>query len=404
MPVEIEVTYRVVTPLFCAGSDPDRPELRVPSFKGVLRYWWRALAWSRCSANLETIRQQEDALFGSAGGGQSHVSMRLDLPTDPPTVHKDAVLTVSCKGGNVVGEGARYLGYGVMEAFASKKRGTKSGQLTRACLHAPFDFTVFMRCRDLNETELIPLEDALIALGTLGGIGAKSRKGYGSLAIQALRVNGVERRSRLNSLNDLRDVIKTLGRDHSTARLPEFTALSGKTRHVLLSSNKREPVELLDLVGRELVRFRSWGRNGKILGGSVESERRFKVDHDLMKHTPRTTYPCRVAFGLPHNYGKNDDQQVGPFDRELDRRASPLFIHIHECGSMPVAVLSFLPAQFLPKDSKGKSYISVGKSKVPQRPEDELYRPIHEFLDRLLDSSESSKRKEKFVDALEVRP
>ena len=398
MPVEIDVTFRVVTPLFCAGADPARPELRLPSFKGVLRYWWRALAWSRCGADLETIRQQEDALFGSAGGGQSRVSMRLDLPADPPTVRKDEVLTVSHKGGSVVGEGARYLGYGVMEAFASRKRGTRSGQLTRACLHAPFDFTVRMRCRGLNETELTSLKDALSTVGILGGIGAKSRKGYGSLTIQTLRVNGVEQWSRPQSPSDLRNTIKTLRPDDGTARLPEFTALSGKTRHVLLWSEKKEPVELLDLVGRELVRFRSWGRNGKILGGSVESEGRFKDDHDLMKRTPRGAHPRRIAFGLPHNYGKHDDQQVGPFDRELDRRASPLFIHIHECGSTPVAVLSFLPARFLPE---GRSDISVGGSQISQRPEEELYRPIHELLDRLLDSS---KRKEKFVDALEVRP
>ena len=201
MPVEIEVTYRVVTPLFCAGADPARPELRLPSFKGVLRFWWRALAWSRHSANPEAIRRQEDALFGSAGGGQSRVSMRLDLPAVPRTVHKDKVLTVSRKdGGVVVGEGARYLGYGVMEAFASRKRDTQSGQLTRACFGAPFDFTVLMRCRDLNEAELTSLKDALSVLGTLGGMGARSRKGYGSLAIRTLRVNGVEEWCRPQSM------------------------------------------------------------------------------------------------------------------------------------------------------------------------------------------------------------
>ena len=426
MPVEIEVTYRVVTPLFCAGADPARPELRLPSFKGVLRFWWRALAWSRHSANPDAIRTQEDALFGSAGGGQSRVSMRLDLPAVPRTVHKDEVLTVSRKGGGVVGEGARYLGYGVMEAFARTSKGTKSGQLTRACFRTPFDFTVLMRCRDLNEAELTSLKDALSALGTLGGMGAKSRKGYGSLVIRALRVNGVEEWSRPRSLDALRDAIKALRRDDGPESLPAFTALSGKTRHVLLSSDKKEPVELLNLVGRELVRYRSWGRNGQILGGSAESERRFKDDHDLMKSTPRMAHrsrgprasaisshdpmepasrkphPRRIAFGLPHNYGKRDEKQVGPFDKELDRRASPLFIHIHECAGMPVAVLSFLPARFLPEGkSKGKSYISVGGSKVLQQPEDELYRPIHEFLDRLRSPSQ---RKEKFVDALEVHP
>ena len=398
MPVEIEVTYRVVTPLFCAGADSTHSEIRLPSFKGVLRFWWRALAWSRCRADLEAIRRQEDALFGSAGGGQSCVSMRLELPTNPPIVCKGEVLTVSRTGRDVVGEGARYLGYGVMEAFASKKRGTKNGQLTRACRRAPFDFTVLMRCRDLNDTDLRSLKDALVALGTLGGMGAKSRKGYGSLSIQSLRVSGVNQWSRPQSLNDLRNAIKIFRPDDSTESLPEFTALSGNTRHVLLSSDKNEPVELLDLVGRELVRFRSWGRNGKILGGSVESERKFTDDHDLMKNRSHSAYPRRIAFGLPHNYGPSKTMQVGPYNnKDLDRRASPLFIHIHECGSTPVAVLSFLPARFLPKD---KSDISVGGSPVSQRPEEELYCPIHEFLDRLLDSG---KRKEKFVDALEVR-
>ena len=416
MPVEIEVTYRVVTPLFCAGSDPDRPELRVPSFKGVLRYWWRALAWSRCGADLETIRQQEDALFGSAGGGQARVSMRLalDLASDhqqrdlrvrqsrhgsdssPQRVLKDEVLKVLGQG--VVGDGARYLGYGVMKAFGSQK-----GQVTRSCFQAPFNFTVLMRGRKLNETMVTSLKDALIALGTIGGMGAKSRKGYGSLVIQSLRVDGAEYWKPPQSLRGLGDVIRTFRRGDSKRTFPEFTALSQSSRHVLLSSDMSEPLGMLDLVGREMVRFRSWGHKGKVLG-TVESERNFKPDHDLMRKEYRENHPERIAFGLPHNYGREKERQVEPYDDALDRRASPLFIHIHECGSMPVAVLSFLPSQFLPKDSKGKSYISVGRSKVAQRPEDELYRPIHEFLDRLLDSSESSKRKEKFVDALEVRP
>ena len=75
--MRIDATYRVTTPLFCAGAVPSCAELRLPSFKGALRFWWRALAWPRCGGDLEAIRQQEDALFGSAGGGQSRVLMRL---------------------------------------------------------------------------------------------------------------------------------------------------------------------------------------------------------------------------------------------------------------------------------------------------------------------------------------
>ena len=393
MRTTIDAKYRVVTPLFCAGADPDRPELRLPSFKGVLRFWWRALAWSRFRGDIGTILREEDELFGSARGGQSRVSMRLapDPDLDLSKVSIDKVLTVSQTDKNVVGEGARYLGYGVMEAFPSRPKNRKAGQLTRACLRSPFDFTVQMRARDLSEDGLSSLTDALVALGTIGGMGAKSRKGYGSLVIRSLHVNGEEPWHAPQAMNDLRDAIAGLRYGDTSATLPEFTALSTRTRHVLISSNQMEPIALLDLVGRELVRYRSWGRGGKILGNQIDSEKNFEDDHNLMKGRLRKTHPHRIAFGLPH------DQQVGPDDKHLDRRASPLFIHIHECHSIPVAVLSFLPARFLPK---GRSAISVGGNRVPQTPEANLYRPIHDFLDRLLDPK---KRVEPFTNAVEVR-
>ena len=402
--MKIDATYRVVTPLFCSGADPERSELRLPSFKGVLRYWWRALAWSRLGGNLGEIQREENVLFGSADSGQSRVLMRLTPAIDPPrvaVVKVGSVLTVSREhGSGVVGEGARYLGYGVMEAFDRPRIDKKAGELTRACLRAPFEFTVRMRGRGLRDDQMRSLQDALIALGTLAGMGAKSRKGYGSLVLRSLRVDGDESWHAPQSIDDLRTEISALHRDYNRTKLPdypEYTAFSSGTRHVLLSSSKTaHPLELLDLVGRELVRFRSWGHSGKILGKNIDSERNFEDDHDLMKSGRRKTrHPRRIAFGLPHNYGKN---RVGP-DKGLDRRASPLFIHIHECGSTPVAVLSFLPARFLPKDSKNQSYISVGGSRIPQVPEDALYRPVNEFLDRLLDPK---KRREPFTEAVEV--
>ncbi len=387
MPVTIDATYRVVTPLFCAGADPNKPELRVPSFKGALRFWWRALAWARCGRNLAAIRRQEDGLFGSAAGGQSRVSMRFAQTAGSP----EPILVrqvLEAPGTDVpVGEGARYLGYGLMEAFPSRKKGTKAGELTRACLRAPFEFTVQMRGRDLNGPELESLENALIALGTLGGMGAKSRKGYGSMVLRSLCVNGAEEWSRPQTVGELHNMIVSLRNDEGAATLPEFTALSGQARHVLVSSDTKEPVELLDRVGRELVRFRSWGHNGKVLGEWRDKDFKFKDDHDLMKKDwrQRKTHPRRIAFGLPHNYGRKEDQRVEPSDKHLDRRASPLFIHVHECSNRPVVVLSFLPARFLPA---GRSDISVGGSKVPQTPEADLYRPVHDFLDRLLDSDQ----------------
>ncbi len=76
----------------------------------------------------------------------------------------------SSRGDRRVEEGARYLGYGVMQA----------GQRARACLTAPFEFDVVMRLREqgLSQEQQQSVRDALIALGSMG---SNCRKGYGSL-------------------------------------------------------------------------------------------------------------------------------------------------------------------------------------------------------------------------------
>jgi len=396
MAVVIQAGYRLTTPLFCGGASPDGAELRLPSFKGVLRFWWRALAWRRCDGDLAQIQQQEDLLFGSTGTGQAQVLMRLESLPQVEPLKKDSVLTIA-RGDRKVGMGARYLGYGLMAAFPSRRTNTEAGQLSRACLRAPLEFTVQLRASQLSGDQQELVLQALIALGTLGGMGSRSRRGYGSLALQSLTLDGEPTWQAPADAQVLAAATQRLLQDFAREGLPDYTALSSGTRLVVLTAEDcQEPLELLDLVGRELVRFRSWGKQGKILR-DVPSERNFKADHDLMKTRAeaRRCHPERVAFGLPHNYGQGQFNEVSPTGK-LDRRASPLLIHIHQCGSRPVAVLSFLPARFLPSPQ-----ISVGGKVIPQKPERELYQPIQSFLDRLLDPGI---RKEPFTTALEVRP
>lgn len=378
----IDAKYRVTTPMFCGGASGKNAELRLPSFKGVLRYWWRALAWSKYDGDLAVINQEESELFGSAGGGQSRVSMRLESQTTPEIRGVDEELQVPRM--NQGGAGVRYLGYGVM---------AHTGRLTRACLDGGFNFTVLMRLAEgVSRDQLALLENAVMCVGVFGGLGAKSRKGYGSVTIRSLTTGG-ETRTIPKSMAELGQTITDLHRGYASGsrRLPEYTALSQDARYLLVKSKKQDPLELLDLVGRELMWFRSWGRGGRLFG--QESEKIFRDDHDLMKSVgEKKKHPKRIAFGLPHNYGKGPSRQVTP--RGLDRRASPLFIHIHECDEGPVAVLSFLPARFLPKGT----LINVGGYPVPQSPEDKLYRPINRFFDRLLNNGEepTGERREPF--------
>lgn len=396
-PVVLTATYRVVTPMFLSGADQSTAELRLPSFKGALRFWWRALATER---DIGKLRDEEDRLFGSTRGA-SKVRMRI-RPCDAIRIaKKGSVLSDNEQG--VVGEGARYLGYGVMEAFASQKKGTKAGQLTRACLQAPFTFSVELRAYDLDAAQKESLLQALKALGTMGALGSKARKGYGSLILQELKQGNQTVWAAPATVHELVHVIESFYANaaYRTIGLPAYTALSGLSRHVVMSANKKSPLALLDLVGREMVRYRSWGHNGKVLGAS--SEKNFKQDHDLMKKqaADRQMHPQRIAFGLPHNYGKREQDQVPPSSQSgnaINRRASPLFIHIHEVGDDAVAVLSFLPADFLPNVDHAR--VNVGGQKVAITPHPEIWQPIEGFLDRL---ATGKGRKEPFTTVSEAR-
>ena len=412
----ISATYRVTTPMFLGGAE-QQAELRLPSFKGVLRFWWRALAWDRVK-DAPRLRDQEAGLFGSSDErvGQSKVLMRLDRAAttqtilSPPEQLKD--------GTQVVGSGARYLGYGVLEAFASKPRNTKEGQLIRPCLIAPFQFTVSLSLKPaLNPLERLQIEQALKILGIIGSLGSKSRKGYGSLTLLSLKVDGKETWIPPNNAEQVANAIRAILKPSQirtsktgelSQDLPEWTALSPLSRIIVLpaANQDRAPLALLDRIGWEMVRYRSWGRNGRVLG-NVDSEQNFKDDHDLMKQPwrQRKKHPRRIVFGLPHNYGKPPTEHVEPAEN-YERRASPLFIHIHQASEMaqPVAVLSFLPARFLPSEAGG---ISVGKQdgsgagqkRTVALASQGLWSPINDFLDRLLDPS---RRKEPFGTVAEV--
>jgi hypothetical protein len=72
---------------------------------------------------------------------------------------------------------------------------------------------------------------------------------------------------------------------------------------------------------------------------------------------------------------------------------------VHECSTTPVAVLSVLPAQFLPGGNDAR--VDVGGKQVKIASDQDLWRPLDDLLDRFLDSN---KRKEPLGQVVEVRP
>ncbi len=370
---KLTAKFHIVTPMFVSGAQPTSAELRIPSIKGVLRFWWRAIAWQRLGGDLAAIQAEEATLFGST---ESVSTLKMNLVPGRIPTRSNGVIHLGFAPTNGGGNGcdrpgARYLGYGLMGAF-----GKKTGVLERPCLEHGNSFSVqFLSLRPFPKSFV----DALELMGLLGGVGSRVRRGYGSIALESLAVEPAQeeihfsRPSKLahyqTRLNQLLSLSET-----GTTNLPSFSAFSSHSRLDFLCSAD-DPIEILDIIGRQMQRYRSWGKTerGNSVNG-IPSEKNFEKDHDWIRKIsrPEGFYPRRAIFGLPYD-------KVKPHDS--GRRSSPLLIHVHKIGDKFVGMTTVLRSLFLEEktdDNGNHVEIQAGTSQVPMNPEWNL---LDEFLD-----------------------
>lgn len=383
---EWRATYRVVTPMFCAGADPQKPELRAASFKGVLRFWWRALAWGWYNGDLTKICEAEEYIFGGVSQGQSKVRVQLRPCGPQPT---------GLQSWDPAQAGLIYLaGMGLVKFRKQPQPGVPSSNDLR--------FSVIVHLSpDLRDKHRQQIRDALTAVGLFGGLGARSRRGFGSLTLLKLEADGEVRAGPPADPPALRqDLQRLLSKARNAECYPRYTAFSNHSQILAVSDTAWKPLEALEKLGEEFLSYRSWGRLDRSTGRYMTSlrqpaEQNFREDHDLIadflegQAKPKEP-PRRIAFGLPHNYFFSTSHQnvevTGAFH---SRRASPLIFHVHqgEQGAVTLLVI-FLPAVFLPEQEKIKiTPLSRPKEsvEVQQRQATELWKPIEDFLKRLED-------------------
>jgi CRISPR-associated protein Cmr1 len=343
---ELVATYKLTTPLFMAGADQTNAELRAPSIKGALRFWYRAVALSR-PGGWQEVKEEEWEIFGSSKTGQGQFLITVDGNGLP----KPETFDFKRDRAGIV-----YLGYGLKDA--ARKYFKHGPDITVRLLFKP----------DSGETVIEPVKKALIALGLFGGLGARARNGLGSVAITSLRLDGVEEWKCPQDEKELQEKIGEFIKSLAPlpVELPAYTAFSAQSR-IVVAETGRDPVKLLDGIGRTMMAYR----------------RDIKDDSALIRkflnHVDKSAHPRRVAFGLPHNYFfKSDKAKVDVKAVRKERRAGPLFIHVHAlAGERYAVVLTLLPAVFLPGDEEIK-LSGFGRDKtVPCRVD---YGVIEQFM------------------------
>lgn len=390
---EVTATFEIVTPMFLGDADQQANRIRESSIKGALAFWWRALNYCKFAANkspeqaLREMQKRELELFGGPDR-QSGFLLRVERGIGKDDlIHERCILgkdgtgfkTPKRNDERTVGVGARYLGYGLINAFYTRGNPEKGnpekqpGELERSCIMANRTFSVsFLFNRSMSETDIDEITTAIKLFGLLGGLGSRVRRGWGSVSLIKLQSDSLDVKwSPANNKQSYQDQLAALfPKDQmrlSGCGFP-LTAFAKESRVWMadkkLSNRKsssqdaiwNNPLEALDWLGRALLDYRAWGRNGKF--GEQAVQQQFIEDHHwFRKGSNDGDIPFRTAFGLPHMYDSKKHQGVSIADNGDDpgRRASPMLMHIHKIGGSFVAVVTLIPTSYAQKDIIAKN-------------------------------------------------
>lgn len=155
--MRITFELKTVTPLFLAGANQNHAELRPASFRGMLRYWFRAAAGSVVGdSNTRALFALESKYFGNAGYG-SPIDVRLS---------SQAVRSTT-------------------EPLLPHRHDNTAGNAQAVEVGVRFNLTLSLKPGVSAEILEMAVWSALLAL-TLGGLGRRSRRGAGSVRIAAV--------------------------------------------------------------------------------------------------------------------------------------------------------------------------------------------------------------------------
>ncbi len=391
---EIKADFIIVTPMFLGGHKPNEQtaaiQIRPTAIKGALRYWWRALNWSHIfspgdlNKSLADLHKQEAAIFGSCSPEPSQSKFLLSITKQ--TLSENINNT-----GYQQYQGCKYLlGQGLFQH--------KTKTVTRKYIEGDFSITIRYRKNALNQEQVHQLYDSLLLMGLIGSLGARARRGWGSLSLSKLDhpIHKIPTTS-LEYYSLLKTLIPTRHVDQ-----PPFTAFSQATRLIkAYSADKSETV--LEEIGKALLLFRTNGRQGKIDTRNLENKKIFKLDkykqfwddHDLMLKVANSgkthhKHPKRVVFGLPHNYclNRNNKIDIEGCHEHRKRRASPLFIYVHKIENIYLGMLLLLPADFLPQEDKISFKRPNTTQSLGSTPHQVDYTHIHSFFNHFVNKQE----------------
>jgi len=373
----------VLTPLFLGGADArGAPELRVPSIRGAMRYWYRALLGGSVLLDnqepLQILHTLENELFGSTDqGGALSTRQRQSSVLPVHAYEKDHAIRTP--QGGYLPSGKDYL---LWSMSSSGRPNTPRFQPARQYIQPGAKFEIILSAM-LDESVVSKGDAAFWLLTNLGAVGARANRGAGSL--QALNADSPISFKKCASISTLQTHLKNgiedcmklvtdgIWKNISVGAQPEYDILHPQACEIWIVADEHGGWSTyLDALNGLGSRFRDYRTHINPLG---------KSDHDAVlrwfDHGGRGPGLKRPVFGLPIPFRYSDG---GPSDviihEKSDRRGSPLHMRITRLSDGKyVGVLTLFKSRFLPPNTELQLQERKWTAPIPAN-----YAVIHDFV------------------------
>lgn len=405
--------YELITPLFGGGAQTKAADevttVRGSEIRGQLRFWWRATRGGQFGGDLQRMKAAEDALWGApatkTGQGPSKVQIALgdishsgeDIPFEVVPSRKDPN-----KPQLRPRAGSRAPDYAAFPLQPEQNKLRKDMKLPPVLTGVRFTLTLD---HPDDEQSITEVEAALWAWETFGGIGGRTRRGFGALRRITVETKGdlpadatapqrwLWEGYPLPNADSAKASLKQAIKDHVTPNgqwpdgVPHLL-----TRYEAVNRGNDSWKYLIGKL-REFRQARTGGTQGRSEWPEPDAIRRVVgtwAPNHKPEHKVQDKYP-RAAFGLPivFKFKTPDERNGDPTKTTLEgakhgRMASPLILKPLACAggkTVGLAVImqgtSFPPGGVKLKDAPGDPKVEVKLDQTKPTPEADLIEPLN---------------------------
>lgn len=372
-------SYELITPLFGGGAKPGRADsdlvIRGSGIRGQLRFWWRACRGGQFGGDLWRMREAESRLWGAASTSDSPRPSQVDVVVN--VTHRGEPLYAFRLEQRERGVAVR-ADNTVAPSYAAFPLQPKDEDMRRdgmnTTIHPVVGRVMFDLILTFPENERDEIEAALWAWETFGGVGGRTRRGFGALRLTAIDGSsvGAPRAQDVASF-----IARGLHKHVVDGEWPNGVPHLARGPQVVVTQGFRDPRAAWDHLVQRLKAFRQQrnaGAEPRRPGRSRWSEPD-EIRRLTNRSCPRHATPLsrvrkfpRAAFGLPVVFHFKDEAAGDPRTTTLqggaegcERLASPLILRPVACeggGAVGLALIlegtsvSQIPVGLVLKDAQ----------------------------------------------------